>query len=216
MNWIWAVGAPLVRAVIGLVFRVRIEGMEHVPRTGAVILAPNHVSVIDGPAVSAVTGAHRWRATHNLLAGEVFAGITGWILRQARQIPIRRGTGDTGALDAATRAIEDGWVVGIFPEGRVNEDPRGPLQRIRSGITRVAVPTSTAVVPVGIWGTQSVWPKGGLIRAALVQRPRLAMVFGAPLIPAPGEAPTEFRERYRRDLERQVLRARELAGDPPS
>ena len=125
------------------------------------ILAPNHVSVIDGPAVSAVTGAHRWRATHNLIAGEVFAGITGWILRQARQIPIRRGTGDTGALDAATRAIEDGWVVGIFPEGRVNEDPRGPLQRIRSGLTRVAVPTSTPVVPVGIWGTQSVWPKGG-------------------------------------------------------
>ena len=39
---------------------------------------------------------------------------------------------------------------------------------------------------------------------------------GAPLIPAPGEAPTEFRERYRRDLEHQVLRARELAGDPPS
>ena len=61
MNWIWAVGAPLVRAVIGLVFRVRIEGMEHVPRTGAVIVAPNHVSVIDGPAVSAVTGAHRRR-----------------------------------------------------------------------------------------------------------------------------------------------------------
>jgi 1-acyl-sn-glycerol-3-phosphate acyltransferase len=106
--------------------------------------------------------------------------------------------------------------VGIFPEGKVNEDPRGPLQRIRSGLTRVAVPTSTPVVPVGIWGTQSMWPKRGLIRAAMVQRPRLAMVFGAPMIPAPGEAPTEFRERYRRDLERQVLRARELAGDPPS
>jgi 1-acyl-sn-glycerol-3-phosphate acyltransferase len=216
MNWIWAVGAPLVRAVIGLLFRVRIEGMGRVPRTGAVIVAPNHVSVIDGPAVSAVTGAHRWRATHNLIAGEVFSGVTGWILRQARQIPIRRGTGDTGALDAATRAIEDGWVVGIFPEGKVNEDHRGPLQRIRSGLTRVGVPTSTPVVPVGIWGTQSMWPRTGLRRAALLQRPRMAMVFGDPLIPAPGEAPTEFRERYRRDLEDQVLRARELAGDPPS
>ncbi len=179
MNWIWAVGAPLVRAVIGLLFRVRIEGMEHVPRTGAVIVAPNHVSVIDGPAVSAITGAHRWRATHNLIAGEVFAGVTGWILRQARQIPVRRGTGDTGALDAATRAIEDGWVVGI-------------------------------------WGTQSMWPRTGLRRAVVLQRPRMAMVFGVPLIPAPGEAPTEFRERYRRDLAHQVLRARELAGDPPS
>ena len=145
MNWIWAVGAPLVRAVIGLVFRVRIEGVEHVPRTGAVILAPNHVSVIDGPAVSAVTAARIAGAPPTTSSpARCSQGSTGWILRQARQIPIRRGTGDTGALDAATRAIQDGWVVGIFPEGRVNEDPRGPLQRIRSGLTRVAVPTSTA------------------------------------------------------------------------
>jgi 1-acyl-sn-glycerol-3-phosphate acyltransferase len=216
MNWIWAVGGPLVRAIMGVLFRVRIEGVEHVPRTGAVILAPNHVSVLDGPAVSAFTAVHRRRATHNLIAGEVFSGVTGWILRQARQIPIRRGTGDMGALDAAVRAIEDGWVVGIFPEGKVNEDARRPLQRIRSGITRIALPTATPVVPIGIWGTQSMWPQTGLSRAAMLRRPRMAMVYGSPLIPAPAEPATEFRERYRRALEQQILRARELAGDPPS
>ena len=214
MNWVWAIGAPLVRAIMSIVCRVRIEGIEHVPRTGPVIVAPNHVSVLDGPAVSAVVGTHRWRATRNLIAAEVFEGVIGWILRQARQVPIRRGTGDTGALDDAIEAIRDGSCVGVFPEGRVNEDPRAGLQRIRSGLTRVAIPTAASVVPVGIWGTHRVWPKEGLDRAALVRRETLAIVMGPGIQPHPDESPGEFRERYRVALETVVARARTITGDP--
>ena len=125
MNWIWVVGAPLVRLVMSAVFRVRVEGIEHVPRIGAAVLAPNHISVLDGPVLSAVTGTHRRRATRNLIAAEVFHGGLGWILDQARQIPIRRGTGDTGALDEAVAALRAGSCVGIFPEGRVGDEPSG-------------------------------------------------------------------------------------------
>jgi len=214
MNWVWAIGAPLVRVIMSIVCRVRIEGIEHVPRTGAVIVAPNHVSVLDGPAVSATVGTHRWRATRNLIAAEVFEGVIGWILRQARQVPIRRGTGDTGALDDAIEAVRIGSCVGIFPEGRVSEDPRSGLQRIRSGLTRVAIPTGARVVPVGIWGTQHVWPKEGLDRAALLRRETLAIVIGEALEPHPDEPPGEFRERYRVALEAVVARARTMAGDP--
>jgi len=214
MNWVWAIGAPLVRAIMSIVCRVRVEGIEHVPRTGPVIVAPNHVSVLDGPAVSAVVGTHRWRATRNLIAAEVFEGVIGWILRQARQVPIRRGTGDTGALDDAIEAIRDGSCVGVFPEGRVNEDPRAGLQRIRSGLTRVAIPTAASVVPVGIWGTQHVWPKEELDRAALLRRETLAIVVGPSIQPHPDESPGEFRERYRVALETVVARARTITGDP--
>ena len=214
MNWVWAIGAPLVRAIMSIVCRVRIEGIEHVPRTGAVVVAPNHVSVLDGPAVSAVVGTHRWRATRNLIAAEVFEGVIGWILRQARQVPIRRGTGDMGALDDAIEAVLIGSCVGIFPEGRVSDDPRVGLQRIRSGLTRVAIPTGARVVPVGIWGTQHVWPKEGLDRAALLRRETLAIVIGQALDPHPDEPPTEFRERYRVALEAVVGRARTMTGDP--
>jgi 1-acyl-sn-glycerol-3-phosphate acyltransferase len=212
MNWIWTIGAPLVRALIGLCFRLRIEGVEHVPRGGAVIVAPNHVSVLDGPAVVAVVGTHRWRATRCLIASEIFSGLTGWILRQARQIPIRRGTGDTGALDEANAAVLDGACAGVFPEGRVNDDATVGLQRIRSGLTRIAIPTGAPVIPVGVWGTQEVWPKAGLDRTALLRRPRLAIVFGPPLMPA-GSTPAEFRERFRMALEAQLARAQQLAGD---
>ena len=214
MNWVWTIGAPLVRAIMSIMCRVHIEGIEHVPRTGAVIMAPNHVSVLDGPAVSATVGTHRWRATRNLIAAEVFRGVTGWILRQARQVPIRRGTGDTGALDEAIDAVRAGSCVGIFPEGRVSDDPRAGLQRIRSGLTRVAMPTGASVVPVGIWGTQHLWPKEGLDRSALRHRHTIAVVFGLAIEPHPEEPPGEFRERYRAALDAVVSRARTMAGDP--
>ena len=214
MNWIWISGSLLVRAVMMAIFRVRIEGIEHVPRKGAVIVAPNHVSVLDGPAISAVTALGRWRPTRNLIAAEVFTGLTGWIVRQAKQVPIRRGAGDMGALDEAIAAARQGSCVGIFPEGMVSDDPRAGLQRIRSGLTRVAIPSGAPVVPVGIWGTQEVWPKTGLDRASLLRRHTMALVYGEAIVPHPQESPAEFRVRYRDGLETVLARARTLAGDP--
>jgi 1-acyl-sn-glycerol-3-phosphate acyltransferase len=215
MNWVWIVGAPLVRAIMAVCFRLRVEGIDHVPSRGRVVVASNHVSVLDGPALSAITGTGRWRATRNLIAAEVFQGVIGWIVRQARQIPIRRGSRDTGALDDAIAALHSGSCVGIFPEGRVSHDPFAGLQRIRSGLTRIALPTGSPVVPVGIWGTHQAWPQHGLDARELRRRPRVAVIYGDPLIPSPGETPTAFRERFSTALQRAVDRARCLAGDVP-
>jgi 1-acyl-sn-glycerol-3-phosphate acyltransferase len=214
MNWIWTVGAPLVRLIMSVVFRVRVEGIEHVPRKGAVIVAPNHVSVLDGPVVSVVTGTHGRRATRNLIAAENFKGAIGWILRQARQVSIRRGTGDFGALDEAITAARGGSCVGIFPEGRVSDDPGQGPQRIRSGLTRIAIPSGAPVVPVGIWGTQDVWGRTGFVRGSLLRRHTMAVVYGEAVVPHPDEAPEAFRRRYGRGLETVVARAGSLAGDP--
>lgn len=214
MNWVWAIGAPIVSAIVALVFRVRVEGIEHVPRTGGVVLAPNHLSVLDGPAISALTGFRRRRATRNLIAAELFRGVIGWILQQARQVPISRGSGDTHAIDQAIEAVRCGACVGIFPEGRVHNDPYLGLQRIRSGLTRIAIPTEAPVVPVGIWGTQHVWSRGKLELGSLLRRHPLALVYGESITPRPGEPPGDFRERYRKGLEEVVARARTVAADP--
>lgn len=217
MNWIWTIGAPLVRAIMALVFKVRVEGIRHVPARGPAILAPNHVSVLDGPALAAVTGAHRWRATRFLIASEIYETGWGWILRQARQIPIVRGGGDTGALATAVDAVEEGGCAGIFPEGRVSDDPAMGLQRLRSGITRVAIPSGAPVVPVGIWGTQTAWPRADGVRwTSLLRRPRVAVIYGEPLRPpAPGsdESPGEFRLRLADAIGEQVRRAQALTED---
>jgi 1-acyl-sn-glycerol-3-phosphate acyltransferase len=213
-NWIWTIGAPLVQATMRLCSRLRVEGLDHVPPNGPTVLAPNHVSVLDGPTVSAVVGAGRRRAVRNLVAAEAFHGPIGWLLEQARQIPIRRGSGDTTALAEAVDAVAAGGCVGIFAEGRVSDYPEDGLQRLRSGLTRIAIPTSAAVVPVGIWGLQTLWPRGGLRLRALRRRPPVVFVFGAPIVAAPSEAPSAFRERFRCALAEQVDRARWLAGDP--
>ena len=115
-------------------------------------------------------------------------------------------------------SLHDGSVLAIAPEGGVNPEPRGDLQRIRSGIARLALPTGVPIVPVGLWGTQERWPKTGIIWGGLWRRPRLAIVFGPPLLPD-GEAGTDadvedLKERLRVRLEEQVTAARELAEDP--
>jgi 1-acyl-sn-glycerol-3-phosphate acyltransferase len=105
--------------------------------------------------------------------------------------------------------------VGIVPEGRVHDDPDRGLQRIRSGLSRIAIPAGAPVVPVGIWGTQRVWPRGKLEPGSLLRRHTLALVYGRSIAPRPGESPQGFRERYRRGLEEVVARARSVAGDGP-
>jgi 1-acyl-sn-glycerol-3-phosphate acyltransferase len=213
MDPLWTVGVPVVRALMSIVFDIRVEGDRHVPRTGPAIIAPNHISVLDGPLLTVLTAHRRRRATRNLIAAEVFRGPVGWLLRTTAQLPISRGTGDSGALDAAIEALRNGSMVGIFPEGRVNEDASGGLQRIRSGLTRIAFPAGAPVVPVGLWGTHAIWPRGGLDRTALRRRRPFAVVYGEPLLPRPHEPPADFRERFEVALRTVLCRARSLASE---
>jgi 1-acyl-sn-glycerol-3-phosphate acyltransferase len=207
----WRYGSILTMPLVRLVFRIRVEGLDHVPRSGPAILAFNHVSVLDGPVLAIETSFRRRRAVRFLIAAEIFTQrVVGWIVRSFHQIPIRRGAGDTGALDAAVGTVRAGALAAIAPEGRVNPDPDAGLQRIRSGCARVALPTGAPVVPVGIWGTQVRWPKTGPSRRRPL-RPRLAVVFGPPIRPLPEEDIESFSARLREALEEQVRRARAAA-----
>lgn len=219
LNRWWQVGLPLVVPLVRLIFRVRVRGLEHVPASGAAILAMNHVSFLDGPVLAIEVGWRLRRESRFLVAAEMFhKRFFGWILRRYEQIPIRRGVGDSGALDDAIDTVKRGALAAIAPEGRVNEAPSTGLQRIRSGVARIALPTGAPVVPVGMWGTQERYPRGGF-RFARPFRPRLAIVFGAPMLPVGDAADPDdvegFLERLKDHLEEQVTAARRLAGDLP-
>ena len=218
LNAWWRFGVPLVLPIERALFRVRVTGVHHVPFAGPAILAFVHISVLDGPCLAIEVAWRRRRIVRFLVAAEVFGvPVSGWFLRRYRQIPIRRGRSDSGALDEAIETIRRGALAAIAPEGAVNPTP-GESQRIRSGIARIALPTGAPVIPVGIWGTHRRWSKSGRHWGWPI-RPRLAMAFGEAIEPAGDLSRQEdvdaFLERIRDGLEHQLADARLLAGDRP-
>ncbi len=214
LNVWWRIGILVVGLIGRILFRLRCTGVEHVPQTGPAILAGNHVSALDGIALGLITGERAHRMTRFLAAAEFFGKPQfGWALRLYRQIPLHRGRGDVDALDEAIRTIRGGAVAGIFPEGRVNPNP-GTLQRGRTGLARLALPTGAPVIPVGIWGTQDRWPRDGL-HARRPWRPMVALAYGPPLDPredagSPDEVEA-FTGRVMEAIALQMRAARRLA-----
>jgi 1-acyl-sn-glycerol-3-phosphate acyltransferase len=216
LNVWWRLGIPLVVPIERALFRVRVTGIHHVPLDGPAILAFVHVSVLDGPCLAIEVAWRRRRAVRFLVAAEVFEHpVTGWFLRRFRQIPIRRGRGDAGALDEAVATIRRGALAAIAPEGAVNPRP-GELQRTRSGLARIALPTGAPVIPVGIWGTHRRWPRSGWHWGPPL-RPRLGLAFGEPIEPTGDVSRPDDTDAFvalvRQRLERQLAEARKLAGD---
>jgi 1-acyl-sn-glycerol-3-phosphate acyltransferase len=216
LNVWWRFGVPLVVPIVRALFRVRVTGIHHVPLEGPAILAFDHISVLDGPCLAAEVAWRRRRVVRFLVAAELFdVPITAWFLRSYRQIPIRRGRNDAGALGDAVATIRGGAIAAIAPEGAVNPKP-GELQRIRSGIARIALPTGAPVVPVGIWGTHRRWSRSGRHWGPPL-RPRLGLAFGEPIQPqgdvSRQDDVDEFLGSVREALERQLAKARTLAWD---
>jgi 1-acyl-sn-glycerol-3-phosphate acyltransferase len=96
----------------------------------------------------------------------------------------------------------------------VTEGDGRQLQRMRSGVARIAIPTGAPVVPVGIWGTQLRWPRNGLTFRRPF-RPVLAFAYGPPVTPpADDDQQDVFLEELGSAIEGQVAVARGLAGAP--
>jgi 1-acyl-sn-glycerol-3-phosphate acyltransferase len=174
----------LARSTVGLgfdaAFRLRFAGLEHVPAAGGGLLTYNHVSVLD-PVVVALGAYRRGRAVHFLSLSQAFEQpLLGWSLRRIRQIPIRRGLGDWNAIEAVAETMRNGSLAGLSPEGTVGDGQA--LQPGQKGAARIALLTHAPVIPVGIWGIQSRWPKQGLTMAGPL-RPLVAVAFGPPVVP---------------------------------
>jgi 1-acyl-sn-glycerol-3-phosphate acyltransferase len=134
-----------------------------------VILAANHTGVIDGPVL---VGASP-RPCHVIIKKEMFKGVLGKGLRHWGQIPVDRRSG-RAALKAALALLEEGRVVGIFPEGTRGT---GAVAKAQAGIAFLAVHSGAPVVPVAILGTR---PTGTDVGDVPKLRTRVHVVFGEP------------------------------------
>jgi 1-acyl-sn-glycerol-3-phosphate acyltransferase len=144
--------ALLLRAL----FRVRLHGLEHVPPTGAVLVAGNHTGFLDGPIVFMFMP----RPSTFLVKSELYAGPWARILAFARQIPVRRGSPDRTALRRALDVLAGGGVLGVFPEGTRGE---GTLETVQHGVGYLALRAGCPVVPVVCLGTADALPRGQLL-----------------------------------------------------
>src|SRR5437588_8562322 len=128
--------------VLRFFYRVRVEGLEHVPEEGAAIFASNHVSFCDSIFLPLVLPR---RLTFVAKAEYFEDPKTAWFFRMMGQIPIKRGGGSASmrALESAKEVLREGKLFGIYPEG--TRSPDGRLYKGHTGVARPAVQTGAPV-----------------------------------------------------------------------
>jgi putative phosphoserine phosphatase / 1-acylglycerol-3-phosphate O-acyltransferase len=157
--------------------RFDIDGVEHLPDTGAAIVVGNHRSYFD-PLALGMLFARKGRPVRFLGKKEVFdAPVVGQIAKAMGGIRVERGTGSDEPLAEAALALEAGEMVAIMPQGTIPRGPAffDPVLKGRWGAAKLAAMTGAPVIPVGIWGTERVWPRSERL-------PNVLNVFNPPLV----------------------------------
>lgn len=186
---------PLLRVL----FRPRVRGAEHIPGSGPVILAGNHLTFIDSVILPLVNKRQVFFiGKDEYVKGRGLKGrLMAWFFTGVGMIPVDRdgSRGGVAALMTGRRVLEEGKVFGIYPEG--TRSPDGRLYRGRTGIARLALMTGAPVVPFAMIGTDRVQPTGkGLPRFGPGRR--VEVRFGPQL---------DFSRYDGMDRDRYVLRA---------
>jgi 1-acyl-sn-glycerol-3-phosphate acyltransferase len=162
---------PVARAYFSHRYDVRLHGTEHLPPVGPVIVASNHIGLLDGPLLAAFTP----RPVHVLTKKEMFDGHTGPWLRAVGQIPLSRYDVDVGAAKTCVRVLRDGGVVGIYPESTRGA---GELHLVHGGVAYLALVTGAPVVPLVMFGTRE---RGGGVDSVPPTGSRFDFVYGPPV-----------------------------------
>ncbi len=171
----WVLKRILLGPWLWLLWRPKVEGLEHVPAEGAAILASNHLSFCDSIFLPLVV---RRKVTF-IAKSEYFTGkgVKGWISRAffggTGQIPVDRtgGRAAQAALDTGKRILREGHLFGIYPEG--TRSPDGRLYRGKTGVARLALDTGAPVIPCAMMNTHIVQPPGKIFPKIMRVRIRI-------------------------------------------
>jgi 1-acyl-sn-glycerol-3-phosphate acyltransferase len=145
----------LIWLLVHTVYRLDKSGMEHIPDSGPAVLVCNHVSFVDGLVIAAACP----RPVRFVMDHQIFnIPVLNFVFRTGRAIPIAPAKDDPAALERAydeiAKALEEGDIVCIFPEGKITDD--GNLNPFRPGISRIIAKTPVPVIPLalrGLWGS---------------------------------------------------------------
>ncbi len=175
----WVLKTIVLGPVLKLLFRPRVEGIEHVPAHGAAILASNHLSFSDSIFLPLVLERRvTFLAKSDYFTGQGIKGrLTAAFFKGVGQLPVDRSGG--GASEAALRSglkvLRRGELLGIYPEG--TRSPDGRLYRGRTGMARMALEAGVPILPVAMIGTDEAQPTGKILPKIM----RIGIRIGAPL-----------------------------------
>jgi 1-acyl-sn-glycerol-3-phosphate acyltransferase len=188
----WFLKHLLLGPILRLVYRPRATGLENVPETGPAILASNHLSFVDSLFIPLLLK----RRVVFLGKSEYFdSWRTRWFVRSVGVIPVRRegGAAADAAIRAGIKALREGHLVALYPEG--TRSPDGRLYRGKTGVARMALEGQAPVIPVTVKGTDRVMPIGARLPRLVG---RVELTYGPPL---------RFDRYYDRSRDRFVLRS---------
>lgn len=166
MNLFYQTIRGIVKGAFKVAFGFKSKGAEVVPMEGRIILAANHQSLLDPPAVGIATK----RELSYLAKKELFSvPVLGPIITRLNSVPLDRGAGDIKALKTFLSILNNDNAVILFPEGTRSKD--GQLKEAKEGVGFLAMKTQSDVIPVYVSGTFE--PKKAIFR-----KPRIKVIFG--------------------------------------
>jgi 1-acyl-sn-glycerol-3-phosphate acyltransferase len=209
-EWFLRLTRPVVRYGLRLGWRIQVHGARNVPRSGPVILAANHIGLLDGPALVALTR----RLTFALVKREAFTGAVGQFLIHLGQISLNRREIDPQAIKRAVQVLRAGKVLAVFPEGGRSG---GEVAWAKGGAAYLAMITGAPIVPVAILGTREPGQRKNQIPQL---RKPIHVVYGEPFNvprsswPRRKAAVAKWTEVVRERLANDVVAAQAVTGLP--
>jgi 1-acyl-sn-glycerol-3-phosphate acyltransferase len=171
-NWLYTGGQVLCRLFTTSQFDLKVKGVKNIPRTGGVLIASNHQSLLDPVLI----GVQVPRPLTYLAKSDLFENpYVNWLIRSLYAFPVRQERGEVSAVREAIRRLEEGRALVVFPEGSRTKD--GELLSLEPGIGLIARKADVPIVPCVIHGSFEAWPKGH----KLFRPGKIRVHFGQPL-----------------------------------
>ncbi|GAB4282760.1 MAG: lysophospholipid acyltransferase family protein [Opitutales bacterium] len=187
---LYRIAQATTRSVVEWLLKGEVAGRHHIPKKGSFLIASNHLSYLDPPAI----GCLLERPIYYFARDTLFKpGFADWLLRSLNSIPVKRDAdSDVKAMREILKLLKSqGEGLLFFPEGTRSMD--GKLQKAKPGIGMIACKTCVPVIPVRLYGTDHAWGKG---QKTLNLRTNVSIHIGAPLYPQDYDPNPKEENRY--------------------
>jgi len=198
-SWVNRIFSTMFRA-LGIRFDVR--GIEHLPSTGAGVIAANHIGFLDFTFIG-YAARERGRLVRFMAKQSTFdTRVAGWFMRKMRHIPVDRRAGFR-AYRQGLRLLDEGQLIGVFPEATISRS--WLLKPFKRGAAGLSVSRQVPLIPVVVWGGHRIFTVDG--HRSLRRRMPVTISVGEPLLPRAGESIDELSERLHTAMEELLAEA---------